>query len=91
MSPQRTAIPEKITAFSPAPLRRQEKLPADAVNSTPAPLLTLARTQELALRSNPSLAQAAARVDAAWGKLVQSGLYPNTIIGYHANEVGNYG
>jgi len=91
VSPQRTAIPEKITAFSPAPLRRQEKLPADAVNSTPAPLLTLARTQELALRNNPSLAQAAARVDAAWGKLVQSGLYPNTIIGYHANEVGNYG
>jgi len=91
VAPLRTAIPGKITASSPDPLLRQERLPADAANSAPVPLLTLARTQELALRSNPSLAQAAARVDAAWGQLVQSGLYPNTIIGYHANEVGNYG
>ncbi|MCP4817031.1 MAG: TolC family protein, partial [Planctomycetaceae bacterium] len=79
------------TASSPDPIRRPKELPVDAAESAPIPLLTLDRTQELALRSNPSLAQAAARVDAAWGQLVQSGLYPNTIIGYHANEVGNYG
>jgi cobalt-zinc-cadmium efflux system outer membrane protein len=91
VAPLRTAIPGKITASSPDPIRRPKELPVDAAESAPIPLLTLARTQELALRSNPSLAQAAARVDAAWGQLVQSGLYPNTIIGYHANEVGNYG
>ena len=90
VAPLRTAIPGKITASSPVPLQHEE-LPTNGADSTPVPLLTLARTQELALRSNPSLAQAAARVDAAWGQLVQSGLYPNTIIGYHANEVGNYG
>lgn len=91
VAPLRTAIPRKITASSPVPLQRQEELPANGSDSAPVPLLTLTHTQELALRSNPSLAQAAARVDAAWGQLVQSGLYPNTIIGYHANEVGNYG
>lgn len=53
--------------------------------------LILAHAEELALRNNPSLARAAARVDAAWGRLVQAGLYPNTVIGYHANEVGNLG
>lgn len=53
--------------------------------------LTLATAEEVALRNNPSLGNAAARVDAAWGRLVQSGLYPNTVIGYHANEVGNLG
>ncbi|MFP6621403.1 MAG: TolC family protein [Pirellulaceae bacterium] len=87
----RTAIPEKITASTLGSPPPRERSPAEAVDSTPTPLLTLERTQEIALRNNPSLAQAAARVDAAWGQLVQSGLYPNTIIGYHANEVGNLG
>lgn len=63
-----------------------------AVEATDAgTLFTLSRAEELALRHNPSLARAAAHVDAAWGRLVQSGLYPNTVIGYHANEVGNLG
>ena len=52
---------------------------------------TLARVEDLAFRNNPTLAGATARVNAAWGRLVQAGLYPNTVIGYHAMEVGNLG
>ena len=59
--------------------------------SPPETRFTLARAEDLAFRHNPSLAGATARVDAAWGRLVQAGLYPNTVIGYHANEVGNLG
>jgi len=52
---------------------------------------TLAHAEDLAFRNNPTLARATARVHAAWGRLVQAGLYPNTVIGYHAMEVGNLG
>jgi cobalt-zinc-cadmium efflux system outer membrane protein len=45
----------------------------------------------MALGSNPSLAQAAARVEAARGRYVQVGLYPNPTAGYIGSEIGNEG
>src|SRR5687768_12865737 len=45
----------------------------------------------LARRNNPTLAQAAARIDAARGQWVQTGLYPNPEIGYAGSEIGNEG
>jgi len=40
---------------------------------------------------NPTLAQAAARVQAARGQYLQVGLYPNPVIGYLGSEIGNEG
>jgi outer membrane protein, heavy metal efflux system len=53
--------------------------------------MTLADAEQTALGANPSLAQAAARVDAVRGRYVQVGLYPNPTAGYIASEIGNEG
>jgi cobalt-zinc-cadmium efflux system outer membrane protein len=56
----------------------------------PAPI-TLAELEQIALGNNPTLAQATRRVHALRGKHVQSGLYPNPVIGYVGEEVGDEG
>src|SRR5262249_34237033 len=48
----------------------------------PAPLL------DLAAQSNPDVASARARAAAARGKLIQAGLYPNPLIHWHADQMG---
>ncbi|MEI8373187.1 MAG: TolC family protein [Planctomycetota bacterium] len=53
--------------------------------------MTLAELETMAERSNPSLAQAAARVEALRGRCVQVGLYPNPTAGYIGSEIGNEG
>ena len=62
-----------------------------SVNFQPGGALTLADVEQMALASNPSLAQAAARVEAARGRYVQVGLYPNPVAGYIGSEIGNEG
>jgi cobalt-zinc-cadmium efflux system outer membrane protein len=42
----------------------------------------------MALQGNPTLAQAAAAVDASRGKALQAGLYPNPTIGYAGEQIG---
>jgi cobalt-zinc-cadmium efflux system outer membrane protein len=44
--------------------------------------------EQLALQNNPTLAQAAAAVEASRGKAVQAGLYPNPTIGYRGENIG---
>lgn len=53
--------------------------------------LTLADLEQMAFAHNPTLAAAAARMQAAAGRQVQAGLYPNPVAGYHATEIGNRG
>lgn len=53
--------------------------------------LTLAELEEIALCSNPTLDQARMAVRAAEGRYVQSGLYPNPVIGYIGDEIGDEG
>lgn len=53
--------------------------------------LTLAELETMAEKHNPTLAQAAARVQAARGQYLQVGLYPNPVIGYQGSEMGNEG
>jgi cobalt-zinc-cadmium efflux system outer membrane protein len=53
--------------------------------------ITLEELQGIALANNPTLAQSAARVDAARGRFVQAGLYPNPSVGYMADEIGMAG
>ncbi|OHB85870.1 MAG: hypothetical protein A2V98_24875 [Planctomycetes bacterium RBG_16_64_12] len=53
--------------------------------------MALAELEEMALQRNPTLAQAAARVEAARGNYVQVGLHPNPVAGYIGAEMGNEG
>lgn len=53
--------------------------------------LTLGQLEAAAFRHNPTLVRAGARMQAAQGRQVQAGLYPNPVVGYHATEVGNRG
>src|SRR5262249_31308749 len=55
------------------------------------PPLHLVDLEQMALRRNPTLAQAAASVEASQGKAQQAGLYPNPTIGYIADQVGAQG
>lgn len=49
--------------------------------------MTLDELEQVALSSNPTLAQAAAEVRAAAGRKVQAGLYPNPTVGYIGEEM----
>ena len=64
-----------------------ETLPQPA----PDPALTIQALEELALAGNPTLAQAAARIEALRGRWVQVGLPPNPTAGYLGSEIGNDG
>ena len=53
--------------------------------------LTLELLEQMALGSNPAIAQSAARLRAVRGKWVQVGLKPNPTVGYLGSEIGNDG
>jgi len=50
--------------------------------------ICLTDLEQMALAGNPTLAQAAAAVDASRGKARQAGLYPNPTIGYVGEQIG---
>src|SRR3990172_8094233 len=83
----------------PAPLPDDgRRVLAPGPVSPPAPAgqpsalgMALAELEEMALQRNPTLAQAAARVEAARGNYVQVGLHPNPVAGYIGAEMGNEG
>src|SRR5262245_28513621 len=50
--------------------------------------LSLADLEQLALQGNPTLRQTAAQVEAARGRAVQAGLYPNPTVGYQGELIG---
>jgi cobalt-zinc-cadmium efflux system outer membrane protein len=66
----------------------------DAVLDTPAGLsmpqgMSLAEWESIAEQNNPTLAQAAARLQAARSEWLQAGLYPNPVVGYLASEIND--
>jgi cobalt-zinc-cadmium efflux system outer membrane protein len=66
--------------------------PAPATTTPPAkqpagPALRLEELEQMALKNNPTLAQAEAEIRAAAGRKQQAGLYPNPTIGFDADEV----
>jgi cobalt-zinc-cadmium efflux system outer membrane protein len=67
--------------------------PAPVPSSTfPADnLLSIAELESLALGNNPTIAQAQRQVEALRGKYVQQGLYPNPVMGYVGEEIGDEG
>ena len=60
-------------------------------NSQAESTLTLETLEGLALANNPALAKAEAQVRAIRGKWLQSGLYPNPVLGYSGDEMGDSG
>ena len=90
-------VPRQWSAPRPATVRFVEEDHDDPVEPFPVTpghgrektSLTLVELEAIALQSNPSLAAWAASVDAARGRWLQAGLYPNPIVGYHATEIGN--
>lgn len=54
----------------------------------PGSSLGLADLERLALQRNPTLAQAAAIIEAAQGKALQAGLCPNPTVGYQGEQIG---
>lgn len=59
-----------------------------ATSATEAEPLTLEQLERLALERNPTLRQANASVEVARGLRKQAGLYPNPVIHYHGEEIG---
>src|SRR5579883_2655096 len=53
----------------------------------PPAQLTLEDLEQLALKHNPTLAQATDAIQAAKGRKLQAGLYPNPIVGYDGDEI----
>jgi len=79
------ALTSLAVAAEPEPI----PLPPEA-----APLpdgISLAELEGIAEHGNPTLAQAAARVQAARAECLQVGLYPNPRIGYLGSEIGDDG
>lgn len=50
---------------------------------------TLRQLSDTALQRNPILSQAAFRIDAAKGRTIQAGLYPNPMLGISGEELGD--
>ncbi len=75
-----------------APLGSTELIPLPQPESVVGSVaLSLADLEEMALANNPTLATAWARVNAARGRQVQSGLYPNPMVGYVGQDIGEDG
>ncbi len=74
----RRNVPGQLVHLAPEPV---ETLPQ------PVQGLTLPDLEGIAFQNNPTLATAAARMNSARGRMVQAGLYPNPVFGYHAVEI----
>lgn len=78
--------PVIFLAFSRFAVAQVVPSPATSIQSASS-LLSLADLEQRALARNPTLAQAAAEVDAARGRAKQAGLLPNPTIGYSGDEI----
>lgn len=67
---------------APSPRTSPQDLPTQQ-HST----LSLADLEQIALRNNPTLVQAAAEIRAATARQLQSRLYPNPIVGYQGEQI----
>ncbi len=88
--------PEEPQAIDSSAFPEPQTLPVQPNGESspePEPVhgLTLDDLVELAMQFNPTLIQAAATMQAAEGRRLQAGLYPNPDLVYIADEVGNNG
>lgn len=71
------------------PLSAQEALPLPKPVVEPAALIGLDELITLGLERNPRLAQVGFSIDAARGRAVQAGLYPNPTVSANFDELGD--
>jgi cobalt-zinc-cadmium efflux system outer membrane protein len=62
-----------------------------ALHDAIGPAWTLQQLVDLAAENHPDLASARARVQAAQGRVIQAGLYPNPVITYRDEDIGARG
>ncbi len=53
--------------------------------------LSLEQIEQMALQNNPTLVQARAQVETAFGKAIQAGLWPNPVVSYFGMAIGMAG
>jgi cobalt-zinc-cadmium efflux system outer membrane protein len=85
LPPPAVALPQRAVPTVPEPL------PLEAVEGTPAAdkgTLSLEQLITQAAQQNPDLSVARARAEAARGRLIQAGLYPNPTLTWEAEDVG---
>ena len=75
----------------PKPASEPETLPQAALRPATDGALTLSDLEQMAMSANPSVARAAALVQAASGNYTQVGLPPNPTVGYSGQQIGSRG
>src|SRR5262249_27122472 len=88
--PQASVLPILARSAQPTDPDGSQPLPPPTpacATGTEGPL-TLEQLLHLAAEYNPDLAIARARADAARGRLVQAGLYPNPTLNWEGDEIG---
>ncbi|MFN0018613.1 MAG: TolC family protein [Pirellulaceae bacterium] len=83
--------PAKFEETVPPPAVPPEALPQGTLKPVVGGALTLAELEEMAMSANPSVARAAALVQAASGNYTQVGLPPNPTVGYEGQQIGSRG
>lgn len=82
--PQAATVPPMPSAVS-----QSRRAPATSPHVLEqAEATTIEQLERMAEDNNPTLVQAARRVQAMQGRQLQVGLYPNPVIGYQAEEIG---
>lgn len=79
--------PEPCSAQQPLPPAQQPPPPAAASNIGPTSL-SLNDLISLSMAQNPALQQAALSINAAQGRVIQAGLYPNPTLTISGEEIG---
>ena len=88
---QPAAVVQQAQHVEPMPVPQPEPLPQAALRPVALGRLTLADLEQMAIAANPSVARAAALVEAARGNWIQAGLPPNPNTGYEGQQLGSAG
>ena len=75
-------------AGQPLARKAHSLVPVLAERAAP-PVVALDDVVRVAVERNPRIAKAAFAVDAARGRYVQAGLYPNPVFAFNADELGD--
>lgn len=89
IQPAQENLAPPVHAASPPIPAEMVLPPAPQVELSPE--LALADLEQMAMSNNPTLAEAWSAVEAAAGRRVQGGLFPNTIVGYSGQQLGSRG
>ncbi len=83
-----TAIGQQAPAPASAHPTHGASTPSAGAGAAEPASLSLAALEQMAMQANPTLAQAAARIDMARGNALQAGLPFNPTLAYRAEQVG---